>query len=542
MTERSFIKTIEESIRTNWERNALSDYKGDTFTYQDVDTVIKRYHEYFRKTGIRRGDRIALCGQNSARWVIAFMAVVTYGAVAVPILKDFKPEQIYHIVEHSESKILFTGRNVRKLLKVSKMPGLTAMLKIEDIMVPESKERLTEPYHFEPEESEEDLCVLNYTSGTTGFSKGVMLPYRAMASNLEHGVKNLGKVLSPGANILSILPMAHMYGLMMDHVWGFCMGCHITVLMRQPSPSVVEQAFNDIRPRILMTVPMVLEKMVRMKVLPKIEEPRKRRMILWPVIGFMMRYFLRRHTMNIFGGRIYQVVVGGASLNCSIEEFLRCIHFPVTVAYGATECAPLISTSNYRMHKKKSCGCAVENMTIAIDSTDPHNVPGEILCTGRNVMLGYYKNPEISAETLSSDTEWCTLPKSPYPWYHTGDMGILDNDGFLFIKGRKKSMLLGPSGQNIYPEEIEDLLNNKPFINESLIVHREDKLVAFIYPDFDGAYSQGLDNKKLLSILKQNLKEVNALRPGYEFVSSIEICDHPFEKTAKQSIKRYLYS
>lgn len=544
MTEQSFIKTLETSIRNNWERNALSDYKGDTFTYQDVGIIITRYHAHFRRRGIKKGDRIALCGQNSARWVIAFMAVVTYGAVAVPILKDFRPEQIYHIVEHSGSLILFTGRNIRKIINVKEMPGLIEMLKIEDILVPESSDGSASAMtiSFDAEQSSEEMCVLNYTSGTTGFSKGVMLPYRAMLSNLEHGMESLQKVLVPGTNILSILPMAHMYGLMMDHVWGFAMGCHITVLMRQPSPSVVEQAFNDIRPRILMSVPMVLEKMVRMRVFPKLEEKRNRMLLSLPLVGAVMKYFLHRHTKNIFGGKIYQVVVGGAALNNSIEDFLRSIRFPITVAYGATECAPLVSTSNYRKHKKKSCGCAVKNMTIAIDSPDPRNIPGEILCTGKNVMLGYYKNPEVTAETLSSNTEWCKLPESEYPWYHTGDMGILDSDGFLFIRGRKKSMLLGPSGQNIYPEEIEDLLNNKPFVNESIIVHRDDKLVAFIYPDFDGAYSQGLDNKALLKILQRNLKEVNDLRPAYEFVSSIEICDHAFEKTAKGSIKRYMYS
>lgn len=544
MTEKSFIKTLEDSIRSNWSSNALSDYKGDTFTYQDVATIIRSYHEYFHSMGISRGERIALCGQNSARWVIVFMATVTYGAVAVPILKDFTPDQIYHIVEHSESRILFTGRNVRQLISADKMPGILAMLKIEDITVPDILNKISSPSEvcYSEEESYEALCVLNYTSGTTGFSKGVMLPYRAMMSNLEHGMKNLRKVLVPGAQILSILPMAHMYGLMMDHVWGFAMGCHITVLMRSPSPSIVEQAFQDIRPRILMTVPMVLEKMVRTKVLPKIEESRKRKLLKWPVVGALLRIMLRRHAMNIFGGKIYQVVVGGAALNNSIEDFLRSIYFPITVAYGATECAPLISTSNYRKHRKKSCGCAVENMIIAIDSPDPQNIPGEILCTGRNVMLGYYKNPDVTAETLSPNTDFCQLPSSPYPWYHTGDMGVLDSDGFLFIRGRKKSMLLGPSGQNIYPEEIEDLLNNKPFINESLIVHREEKLVAIIFPDFDGAYHQGLNNKSLLNILKRNLAEVNAQRPAYEQVSGIEISDHPFEKTAKQSIKRYLYS
>lgn len=544
MADNSFIKTIEQSIHDNWKRNAISDYKGDSFTYKDVGIIIKHYHDEFKAQGIERGDRIALCGQNSARWVIAFMAVVSYGAVAVPILKDFRPEQIYHILEHSESRILFSGRNVRKLLDPKAMPGHVTMLKIEDITLPEdgNADFNASDLHFQAETTEDDLCVLNYTSGTTGFSKGVMLPYRALLSNLQHGYEEFGNILTPGTRILSILPMAHMYGLMMDHIWGFAMGCHITVLMRQPSPSIVEQAFNDIRPRILMTVPMVLEKMTRAKILPLMAGKKKKLMCAIPFLGKLMKSYVLRQAKNIFGGNIYQVVVGGAALNGQIEDFLQSINFPVTVAYGATECAPLISVSDYKRHKRKSCGEIVKNMTVMIDSTDPKNIPGEVICTGKNVMLGYYKNPDVTTETLSAKAEHTLLPQSPYPWYHTGDMGVLDSDGCLFIKGRKKSMLLGPSGQNIYPEEIEQLLNNKPYIIESLIVHREDRLVAFIYPDFDKAYARGLNNKALLTILKNNLREVNQQRPQYEFVSQIEICDHPFEKTAKQSIKRYLYS
>ena len=546
----SFNKYIEKSIIDNWNLDALTDYKGITLQYHDVARKIEKLHILFEHSGVKPGDKIGLCGRNSAHWAVAFFSTLTYGAVAVPIQNEFKPEQIYNIVNHSESKLLFVGDYVAKEINPVEMPTLEGIINLPDysLMLSRSdkltyaREHLNEifgrrfPRAFRSEDvsyhkdEAEELAIINYTSGTTGFSKGVMLPYRAIWGNLDFCLEVLGTRIQQGSSILSILPMAHMYGMAVEFIFPFVHGCHLFFLTRLPSPAIIAQAFADIHPAIVISVPLVVEKIIRKMVFPKIQNNKVR--LLWnmPVINKKVKERICQMVMQAFGGNAYEVMTGGAALNQEIESFLKSIDFPLTSGYGATECAPLITYSDWHDFQPGSCGTPVSHMEVKILSPDPENIPGEIVARGTNVMLGYYKNEEATREALDSEG-----------WYHTGDLATMSADGHVFIRGRIKNMLLGANGQNVYPEEIEDKLNSMAMVNESLIVQRGDKLVGLVYPDFDEAHSMGFNESDIESVMEQNRKELNEQLPPFCQLSAIQLQHEEFAKTPKKSIKRYLY-
>ena len=547
----SFKAIIQKSIIDNWDRDALTDYKGATLQYHDVARKIEKLHIMFENSGVVKGDKIALCGRNSANWAVAFLATVTYGAVAVPILHEFTADQVHNIVNHSEAKLLFVGDVVATTIDATKMPHLEGIIYIPDYSIVVSRtdkltyarEHLNEmfgkkyPKYFRKEhvnycldEDPNELALINYTSGTTGFSKGVMIPFRAMWSNYDFAEQVLGKVIKKGDNTISILPMAHMYGMAFEFVFEFLHGCHIFYLTRVPSPAIIAQAFADIRPAIIIAVPLIIEKIIRKKVFPKIQNNRMRLLLNMPVISKKVREKICDQVVNAFGGNFEEVIIGGAAFNQEVEQFLHRIEFPYTVGYGATECAPIICYEDWHNFVPGSCGKAVVHMEVKIDSHDPENVPGEILARGLSVMLGYYKNEEATAQTLDSEG-----------WYHTGDLGTMDSEGNVFIKGRSKNMLLSANGQNIYPEEIEDKLNSMAMVVESIVIQKEDKLVGLVFPDFDEAKNLGLSHNDLVKIMEQNKQELNAALPAYCKLSAIRIHEEEFAKTPKKSIKRYLY-
>lgn len=548
---KSFNACLEESIKKYWNLDALTDYKGATLQYQDVARKIEKLHILFENCGLEKGNKVALCGRNMSNWAVAFLATLTYGAVAVPILHEFTPDQIHNIVNHSEAKILFVGDVVATQIDATKMPELEGIINIPDFSLALSRtdkltyarEHLNEffgkkyPKHFRKEnvdyykeQNPDELALINYTSGTTGFSKGVMIPYRAMWSNLDFASQVLDKVLTPGDNTLSILPMAHMYGMAFEFIKEFCSGCHIFYLTRIPSPAVVAQAFSDIKPVIIIAVPLVIEKIIKKKVLPKLDTPAMKLLLKTPFVSTKIREKIKEQVYKAFGGNLYEIIIGGAAFNQEIEQFLKSINFPFTVGYGATECAPIISYNDWHDHVAGSCGKAVVHMEVKIDSKDPQNVPGEILARGTNVMLGYFKNEEATATALDSEG-----------WYHTGDLGVIDKNGNIFIKGRSKNMLLGASGQNIFPEEIEDSLNSLPLVMESIVVQRGDKLVGLIHPDMEEAKAQNMTKEQIATLMEQNRQALNASQPAYCKLTGIEIYEEEFEKTPKKSIKRYLY-
>ena len=549
-TYRSFNSYIEKSIINNWDLDALTDYKGITLQYHDVARKIEKLHILFEHSGVKKGDKIAMCGRNSAHWAVTFFATLTYGAVAVPILHEFNSEQIYNIVNHSGSKLLFVGDIVAKDIDPQQMPDLEGIVNIPDfsLMISRSdnltyaREHLNEifgrrfPWAFRAEhvkyhvDEAEELALINYTSGTTGFSKGVMLPYRALWGNLDFCLDAIGSKIAENSRVLSILPMAHMYGMMVEFIFSFAHGCHIFFLTRLPSPAIIAQAFADIKPAIVISVPLVVEKIIRKSVFPRIQNNKVR--LLWnmPVINKKVKQRICELVLQAFGGNAYEVVVGGAALNQEIEAFLKSIDFPITVGYGATECAPLITFSDHTDFVPGSCGTPVKHMEVRILSSDPQNIPGEIVSKGMNTMLGYYKNPEATEAALDKEG-----------WYHTGDLGTMSADGHVFIRGRIKNMLLGANGQNVYPEEIEDKLNSMAMVNESIIIQRDDKLVALIYPDFDEAKSMGFNEDDIHDVMEQNRKELNEQLPPYCKIASIQIHEEEFAKTPKKSIKRYLY-
>ena len=547
----SFKAIIQKSIIDNWDRDALTDYKGATLQYHDVARKIEKLHIMFENSGVVKGDKIALCGRNSANWAVAFLATVTYGAVAVPILHEFTADQVHNIVNHSEAKLLFVGDVVATTIDATKMPHLEGIIYIPDYSIVVSRtdkltyarEHLNEmfgkkyPKYFRKEhvnycldEDPNELALINYTSGTTGFSKGVMIPFRAMWSNYDFAEQVLGKAIKKGDNTISILPMAHMYGMAFEFVFEFLHGCHIFYLTRVPSPAIIAQAFADIRPAIIIAVPLIIEKIIRKKVFPKIQNNRMRLLLNMPVISKKVREKICDQVVNAFGGNFEEVIIGGAAFNQEVEQFLHRIEFPYTVGYGATECAPIICYVDWHNFVPGSCGKAVVHMEVKIDSHDPENVPGEILARGLNVMLGYYKNEEATAQTLDSEG-----------WYHTGDLGTMDSEGNVFIKGRSKNMLLSANGQNIYPEEIEDKLNSMAMVVESIVIQKEDKLIGLVFPDFDEAKNLGLSHDDLVKIMEQNKQELNAALPAYCKLSAIRIHEEEFAKTPKKSIKRYLY-
>lgn len=546
----SFNSYIEQSIINNWHLDALTDYKGATLQYHDVARKIEKLHILFENSGVIKGDKIAVCGRNSIQWAVAFLAIVTYGAIVVPIQNEFKPEQIHNIVNHSESKMLFVGDVVATEINAEEMPSLEGIVYLPDFSLNLSRsekltyarEHLNEifghkyPKYFRKEhikyhvDNPEELAMINYTSGTTGFSKGVMLPYRALWGNLDYLMDTVKPKIGKNCNILSTLPMAHMYGLMTEFIFNIVLGNHIFFLTRQPSPTLISEALNETKPDIIFAVPLVIDKIVRKHVFPRVQTNWVRLLTSMPVLSKRIKEKIREFVLGEFGEHPYEVVVGGAPLNKEIENFFVSIGFPIAMGYGTTETAPLITFAHQDDYVAGSCGVAVKHMEVKVLSDDPQNVPGELVCRGINVMKGYYKNPEATHAVIDKDG-----------WFHTGDLATMSADGHFFIKGRSKNMLLGANGQNIYPEEIEDRLNSMALVSESIIVQRNNKLVALIHPDYDEASSMGFTAEDLEHIMDQNRVELNSQMPSFAKISGIQIHENEFEKTAKKSIKRYLY-
>ena len=547
--ERSLNKIFENCFKEHWDLPALSNYKGETLHYKDVARRIEKLHILFDGCGLKKGDKVALCGRNQANWAVVYLATLTYGAVIVPILHEFKESTVHHIVTHSESKILFVGNQMWEGVSELKMPNLEAIILIPDFSVPYAKnphvlyvrEHLNElfgkkyPKNFRPEHIKyhndecEELAMINYTSGTTGFSKGVMLPYRCLWSNAKFGYEVLPEV-SAGSDVVSMLPMAHVYGMAFEFLFEMTVGAHVHFLTRMPSPKIIMEAFAKVRPKVIIAVPLIVEKIYKAKLQPLINKMTMRVLLRLPVIEQKVRNKIHDSLVNVFGGNFVEVIIGGAPFNREAEEFFKKIGFPYTVGYGMTECGPIICYAGWRVNKTFSCGRAAPRMEVRIDSPDPLNIPGEIQCRGDNVMLGYYKDPETTAAAFTEDG-----------WMKTGDMGTMDKDGFVFIKGRYKTMILGPSGQNIYPEEIESVLNNMPYVAESLVIEKDGKLVALIYPNVEAVAEAQLSNQQLEEVMDENLRLLNEEQPNYAKVAKIQIFPEEFEKTPKKSIKRFLY-
>ena len=546
---KDIILRIEDCIKKNWDRDALTDYKGSTLQYKDVARLIEKLHIMFNEAGIVPGDKISLCGRNSSNWGVAFLATLTYGAVPVPILHEFKADNVHNIINHSDSKLAFIGENNWENLNEDEIPHVLGVISLEnydlrisrDERLTYAREHLNElfgkkfPNRFEKNmvsyyhnNHEDDLAIINYTSGSTGFSKGVMIPYRALTNNMEFADRALN--LKSGMTIVSMLPMAHMYGMAFEFLYELTVGMHIYFLTRIPSPKIIFQALNEIKPSVIVAVPLIIEKIIKKNVLPKLEKPGTKFLLKVPIVNEAILGAVREKMIASFGGNFYEVIVGGAAFNQEVENLLHQLKFPYTVGYGATECAPIICYEDWKNFVPGSCGKAAYGMEVRINSQDPANIPGEILVKGPNVMLGYYKNEEATAETIDADG-----------WYHSGDLGVMDADGNVFIKGRSKNMLLGPSGQNIYPEEIEDQLNSLPYVSESLVVHRNGKLVALVVPDYDTAFKEEKTVQDVAAQIEANRVELNKNLAAYCQIASVQIQSEEFEKTPKKSIKRYLY-
>ena len=546
--EQSFIAYIENSIKNNWDLDALTDYKGATLQYKDVARKIEKLHIIFEESGIRKGDKIAVCGRNSSHWGVTFLATLTYGAVIVPILHEFKADNVHNIVNHSEAKLLFVGDMVWENLNESAMPLLEGILMMNDFTLLVSRsERLTHarehlnemfgkkyPKNFRKEHIEyhkdepEELAVINYTSGTTSYSKGVMLPYRSIWSNVAYCFEMLP--VKAGDHIVSMLPMGHVFGMVYDFLYGFSAGAHIYFLTRMPSPKIIAQSFAEIKPRVISCVPLIVEKIIKKDILPRVDSKIGKLLLKVPIVNDKIKSLARQAAMEIFGGNFDEIIIGGAPFNAEVEAFLKKIGFPYTIAYGMTECGPIICSSRWETLKLASCGKATTRMEVRIDSPDPKTHAGEIVCRGMNMMLGYYKNPEATAQIIDANG-----------WLHTGDLGTIDDEGYVTVRGRSKNLLLTSSGQNIYPEEIESKLNNMPYVAESLIVLQHDKLVALIYPDFDDAFAHGLQQTDIIKVMEANRVELNQQLPNYSQISKVKIHFEEFEKTAKKSIKRFMY-
>lgn len=546
--EQHFIDYIEQSIIQNWNLNALTDYKGATLQYKDVARKIAKFHIVLESAGIQPGDKIAVCGRNSAHWAVTFLATITYGAVIVPILHEFKADNVHNIVNHSEAKLLFVGDQVWENLNEEAMPQLLGVILMTEFTPVVCRDkRLMEafehrnilygqryPKNFRPEhicyrkDEPEELAIINYTSGTTGYSKGVMLPYRSLWSNVNYCHEMLP--VKPGDNMVSMLPMGHVFGMTYDFLYGFSAGAHLYFLTRMPSPKIIAQSFAEIKPRVISCVPLIVEKIIKKNILPRVDNKIGKLLLRVPIINDKIKALARKEAMEIFGGNFDEIIVGGAPFNAEVESFLKQIGFPYTIAYGMTECGPIICSSRWETLKLASCGKATTRMEVKIDSSDPQKVAGEIICRGANLMLGYYKNQEATAQIIDVNG-----------WLHTGDLGTMDADGYVTVRGRSKNMLLTSSGQNIYPEEIESKLNNMPYVAESLIVLQHDKLVALIYPDFDDAFAHGLQQADIIKVMEANRVELNQQLPNYSQISKVKIHFEEFEKTAKKSIKRFMY-
>lgn len=550
MEQQSFNKWLEESIRNYWDLASMSDLGDFTYQYKDVARVIEKLHILFEEAGVEKGDHIALCGRNMSRWGVAFLATLTYGAVAVPILHEFHPSQVHDIVNHSEAKLLFVGDRVWPTLNADEMPHLQGVISIVDYSVLVSRsEKLTHarqnlnrmfgeryPMNFRKHhisyhhDQPEELAIINYTSGTTSNSKGVMIPYRAITSNSLFAVEVIGNNIKAGDRMLSMLPMAHMYGMAFEFIFEFIAGVHINFLTKPASPTILMKALADVKPCIIIAVPLIIEKIVRKAILPKIQDPKVALLMRTPIIGDRIRKKICDGLSKALGGNFYEVIIGGSAINKEIEDVLHDIGFKYTVGYGATECAPILSYADYTTFAPGSCGRPAPRMEIKIDSPDPENQPGEILARGTNVMLGYYKNEEATQETLRDG------------WYHTGDLGVMDAQGNIFIKGRSKNMLLGANGQNVYPEEIEDKLVSMPLVAECVVIQKGEKFYGLVYPDPDKVKQLGLGSKDIEEIMEQNRKELNKIIPNYCSLMGIRVMKEEFEKTPKKSIKRFLYT
>ena len=547
--EKSLNKLFENSFKEHWNLPALSNYKGECLQYKDVARRIEKLHIVFEECGLKKGDKVAICGRNQANWAVVYLATVTYGAVIVPILHEFKESSIHHIVTHSESRILFVSSQIWEGLSEAEMPNLEAAILISDFSIPFAKDphilyvnnHLNELFgrkypkdfraeHIKYHEDEpEELSMINYTSGTTGFSKGVMLPFRCLWSNAMFGQEVLPQVKA-GTDVVSMLPMAHVYGMAFEFLLEMTTGAHIHFLTRSPSPKIIMEAFATVRPIVIIAVPLIIEKIYKNKLQPLLNKMSMRVLLRLPVIEQKVRNKIHDSLVEVFGGKFCEVIIGGAPFNREAEAFFKKIGFPYTVGYGMTECGPIITYAGWRVNKTYSCGYAAPRMEVRIDSPDPLNVTGEIQCRGDNVVLGYYKDPEATAAAFTEDG-----------WMKTGDMGTMDKEGFVFIKGRNKTMVLGPSGQNIYPEEIEGMLNNMQYVAESLVIEKDGKLVALVYPNVESVAEAQLSEQKLEEIMNENLRLLNEELPNYSKVYRIQIFPEEFEKTPKKSIKRYLY-
>ncbi len=548
-SKKRFLDYFEASLQNNWDAPALDDFDSPVaLTYGQLAEQIARLHVLYETVGLEKGDKIALCGRNSSMWAVNFLAATTYGCVAVAILADFDTAAIHALVNHSDAKLLMVGPMVWSNVTSSEMPNLKGILSIEDLKLLEARSEQFATHYAEWEQhfaakypngfTRNDVqferfdvnapVLINYTSGSTGAPKGVMLSWRSIDSNIRFSQEKIPN--SSADTLLSMLPMAHMYGMAFEFLYEFIKGCHVYFLTRVPSPQIIFNALAEVKPRIIVAVPLIIEKIIRKKVMPKLETPSMKLLLKLPYISNVIKNKVRQTMIDAFGGNFMEVIVGGAAFNQEVEKLLKDIQFPYTVGYGMTECGPIICYEDWRKFAMASCGKAAPRMEVKVLSPDPQNIVGEIVCKGPNVMLGYFKNEKATAQVIDAEG-----------WLHTGDLGIIDAEGNVFIKGRSKNMLLGPSGQNIYPEEIEDKLNNMPFVAESIVVQRNDKLVGLVYPDFDEAFKQGVKDEALIQLMEQNRLEVNKLLPAYEQITAIEIYQEEFEKTPKKSIKRFMY-
>ncbi|MEZ3522797.1 AMP-binding protein [uncultured Muribaculum sp.] len=539
---------LQSSVRKNWEELALTDFNGVSFQYRDIARKVAKLHLLYEQAGVKRGDKIALCGKNSSQWAVAFLSAITYGAVAVPILHEFKADNIHHLVTHSEAKLFYTDDAIWENLDPDSMNGLEGVIRLHDYSIimsrnkrlTNAREHLNEifgkryPERFTPDdvvyykEKKDELALINYTSGSMGFSKGVMLTYNNLWSNIQFTIDGL-TFLNPGDGIVCMLPLAHMYGLIVELLHPLVKGCHVYFLTRMPSPRVILEAFATVRPKLIVTVPLIIEKIVKTKVFPLLDKPLMKLLMHIPVIDDRLLEKIKTQLMSAFGGNVQEIIIGGAALNKDVETFLRRINFPYTVGYGMTECAPLVAYAQWDKQRPGSCGQIVDRMEGRIDSPDPEHIPGELWVRGDNVMKGYYKNKDATDAVMKDG------------WMNTGDLCTMDSDGFIYIRGRNKNMILGPSGQNIYPEEIEQKLNNMPYVAESLVVDSDGQLAALIYPDLELATKQGIHTDALSKIMDDNIAALNKDLPAYSQIRKVKLYNEEFEKTPKRSIKRYLY-
>ncbi len=548
MLENGYLSLVEATLKKHSEEKAFSDFQGETITYAQVGERIIGLHHLFKDLGIERGDKVALIGRNMTSWGVAYIGTITYGAVIVPILPDFNSADIHHIVNHSESKLLFSTDLLFDKLDETQMPNLKGIISINrcvtlvdntkgkfkkavDKVIPyfngDGSRYMHQLLNF-PKIGAEELMVLSYTSGTSGFSKGVLLPHRSIWSNIVYAREHL--VLQPKERIVSFLPLAHAYGCLFEFLWPFTMGCHITFLTRTPSPQIITQAFREVKPNLILSVPLILEKIFKKQIQPQLEETKVNTMLKIPGLNKVVYSKIRKKMMEVFGGEFREMVIGGAALNKDVEMFLRKINFPFTIGYGMTECGPLISYAPWTESRPFSAGQLVDRMEVKIDSDDPYNTVGEILVKGENTLLGYYKNKEATDEIFDDEG-----------WLRTGDLGVIDADNFIYIKGRSKNMLLGASGQNIYPEEIEATINSLDYVQECLVRDNQGKIEALVYPDYEATDKEGLNKTQILDKLQDIRKQANKILPSYMNIQMVTLFPEEFEKTPKKSIKRYKY-